>query len=188
MKPEVAGPFRSHAWPFNHARNALRRARAHKVRWRSGARFEYGESFSLAKGTDLRAPRFAEFGHHVSIGKNFTCEVDLRVGNYVLISSNVSCIGRDHPFDDPSTTVYQAARVDESLVQIGSDVLIGFGSIIVGSSTIGDGCIVGAGSVVVHDLPEYTVCAGVPAKPIRARFPDGARENPSLRSVRVDDE
>jgi acetyltransferase-like isoleucine patch superfamily enzyme len=136
------------------------------------ARFVHGDSISFAGGADIRSPHFVELGHHISIGKNFTCEVDMRIGNYVLISSNVSLIGRDHPFDDPSITVYDATRVDDSVVEIGSDVLIGFGTIIVGSLRIGDGCIVGAGSVVVRDLPPFTICAGVPAKPIKPRYPD----------------
>jgi acetyltransferase-like isoleucine patch superfamily enzyme len=100
------------------------------------------------------------------------------VGNHVLISSNVSIIGNDHPFTDRSVTVYDAPRLDDSSVEIGSDVLIGFGTIIVGSVSIGDGCVVGAGSVVVRDLPRYTVCAGVPAKPLRPRYEDGGREVP----------
>ncbi|WP_307787687.1 acyltransferase [Mycolicibacterium sp. S2-37] len=141
------------------------------MKFKAPERFLYGEPISFARDADIRSPHFVEFGHHVSVGKNFTCEVDLRVGNFVLISSNVSIIGRDHPFDDPTRTVYEAARTDDSIVEIGSDVLIGFGSILVGSAKIGDGCIVGAGSVVVGDLPPYTVCAGVPARPIKPRYP-----------------
>jgi acetyltransferase-like isoleucine patch superfamily enzyme len=83
----------------------------------------------------------------------------------------VSIIGNDHPFTDRSVTVYESSRRDDSSVEIGCDVLIGFGTIIVGTAIIGDGCIVGAGSVVVRDLPAYTICAGVPAKPIRPRYP-----------------
>jgi acetyltransferase-like isoleucine patch superfamily enzyme len=139
------------------------------------ARFVYGDFISLAGGADIRAPHFVELGHHISIGKNFTCEADMRVGNYVLISSNVSVIGRDHPFDDAATNVYDATRIDDSLVEIGDDVLIGYGTILVGSLKIGDGCIVGAGSVVVRDLPPFTVCAGVPAKPIKPRYPAATR-------------
>ncbi|MDO0972824.1 acyltransferase [Mycolicibacterium frederiksbergense] len=127
---------------------------------------------SFAQNADVRAPHFVKLGHHVSFGKNFTCEANLKVGNYVLISSNVSIVGRDHPFEDPTVTVYEQARRDDSVVELGDDILIGFGSVIVGSVSISDGCIVGAGSVVVHDLPPYTVCAGVPARPIRPRFPD----------------
>jgi len=84
----------------------------------------------------------------------------------------VSIIGRDHGFDDPTVTIYEGLKNKDSFVEIGSDVFIGFGSIIVGTSRIGDGCIVGAGSVVVKDLPAFTLCAGVPAKAIRPRYPD----------------
>lgn len=164
------GPFRTYPWPLNTLRNLFRRARLFRVRSRGPQRFSHGAHISFAKGADIRAPHYVELGHHISFGKNFTCEVDMRVGNYVLVSSNVSFIGRDHPFHDPNTTVYESPRSDNSVVQVGSDVLIGYGTIVVGTVTISDGCIVGAGSVVVHDLPAYTICAGVPAKPIRPRF------------------
>jgi acetyltransferase-like isoleucine patch superfamily enzyme len=146
--------------------------------WSGPARFTFGDAISLARGADVRSPHYFELGNHVSIGKNFTCEVDTRVGSHVLISSNVSIIGNDHPFNDRSITVYDAPRLDDSSVEIGSDVLIGFGTIIVGTVSVGDGCIIGAGSVVVRDLPPYMICAGVPAKPLRPRYQDGAREVP----------
>jgi acetyltransferase-like isoleucine patch superfamily enzyme len=165
-----AGPFRTYPWPLNQLRTVLRYLRLQRVKSRSKAAFVHGDHVSFAAGADVRAPHAVEFGHHVSIGKNFTCEVDLRVGNDVLISSNVSVVGRDHPFDDPSVSVYQATRTDDSLVTIGSDVLVGFGTIVVGTVSIGDGCIIGAGSVVVRDLPPYTVCVGVPAKPVKPRY------------------
>lgn len=170
MTSPPAGPFRPYPWPLNRLRDALRFLRLQRTKSSGPAHFTCGDAVSFAKGIDIRSPHLVEIGHHVSFGKNFTCEVDVRIGNHVLVSSNVSFIGKDHPFEDPSTTVYEAARLDNSFVEVGSDVLIGFGSIIVGSVRVGDGCIIGAGSVVVQDLPPYTVCAGVPAKPIRPRY------------------
>jgi acetyltransferase-like isoleucine patch superfamily enzyme len=165
-----SGPFRPHAWPLELARKTLRFLRLQRVKYRTRAHFVHGAAISFARGADIRPPHSVEFGHHISFGKNFTCEVDVKIGNYVLVSSNVSFIGRDHPFEDRTLTVYAAERNDESVIEIGDDVLIGFGTIVVGTTRIGDGCIVGAGSVVVHDLPPYTVCAGVPARVIRPRF------------------
>lgn len=167
---EAAGPFRSYPWPLSLLRTALRAGRLLRIRLRAPARFTHGAEISFARRADIRAPHFFELGDNISFGKNFTCEVDARVGSHVLVSSNVSFIGRDHPFEDPALTVYEAPRSDTAVVEIGSDVLIGFGTIIVGTVKIGDGCIVGAGSVVVKDLPSNTVCAGVPAKPIRPRY------------------
>ena len=171
MATQNQGPFRKYPWPLERARNTVRVLRLYRAKTRCPSLFVHGDAISFAKGFDIRSPHFFEIGHHISFGKNFTCEVDVRIDNHVLISSNVAFIGRDHPFDDPKSTVYEATRVDDALIEIGSNVLVGFGSIVVGSCRIGEGCIVGAGSVGVGDLPPYTVCAGVPAKPIRPRYP-----------------
>jgi acetyltransferase-like isoleucine patch superfamily enzyme len=53
---------------------------------------------------------------------------------------------------------------------IGSDVWIGYGSMVIGALTVGHGAIVGAGSVVVSDVPPYAVVVGNPARVIRRRF------------------
>jgi acetyltransferase-like isoleucine patch superfamily enzyme len=46
-------------------------------------------------------------------------------------------------------------------------VHIGMGCIIMPGVTIGDGCSVGAGSLVTKDLPEWTICYGSPCKPVK---------------------
>lgn len=56
-------------------------------------------------------------------------------------------------------------------IVIGSDVWIGFEAVILAGVTIGDGAIIGARAVVTKDVPPYTVVGGVPAKPIKMRFP-----------------
>lgn len=57
-------------------------------------------------------------------------------------------------------------------VTVGNDVWIGERVLIMGGVTIGDGAVIGAGAIVTKDVPPYTIVAGVPAKPIRKRFPD----------------
>ncbi len=61
-------------------------------------------------------------------------------------------------------------------IEIGSDVWIGFEAVILSGVKIGHGAIVGARAVVTRDVPPYTIVGGVPAKPIRKRFPDEAVE------------
>ena len=56
-------------------------------------------------------------------------------------------------------------------IVIGSDVWIGYEAVILAGVTIGDGAIIGARAVVTRDVPPYTIVGGVPAKPIRRRFP-----------------
>lgn len=178
----TTGPFRQKPWPLSSIRLSVHKLRLLRIRLSGRFRFTHGAHVAVAKGADVRPPHYFELGHYVSIGKDFTCETDLRVGSHVLISSNVSIVGKDHPFDDPTQTVFSHPRVDNSPVTIGSDVLIGFGTIIVGAVTIGDGCIVGAGSVVARDLPPYTICVGAPARAIKPRYPDKtvpANSNPA---------
>ncbi|WP_421912360.1 DapH/DapD/GlmU-related protein [Mesorhizobium sp.] len=57
-------------------------------------------------------------------------------------------------------------------VSIGHDVWIGHGAVIMPGVAIGNGAVVGANAVVTHDVPPYTIVAGVPARPLRQRFAD----------------
>ncbi len=65
--------------------------------------------------------------------------------------------------------VHPTART--SRVRIGHDVWIGARAIITTDVVVGDGAIIGAGAVVTKDVAPYSIVAGVPAKPIRVRFP-----------------
>lgn len=64
----------------------------------------------------------------------------------------------------------------EHAVTIGHDVWIGHGAIILPGVTIGDGAAIGAGAVVSRDVAPYTIVGGVPARPIRQRFPSEIAE------------
>jgi len=55
------------------------------------------------------------------------------------------------------------------LVTIGKHVIIGAGTVIIGGCKIGDGCSVGSMSLVLRDLDEWNVCAGIPAKILKER-------------------
>lgn len=55
---------------------------------------------------------------------------------------------------------------------IGNDVWIGYEAVILAGVTIGDGAIIGTRAVATKDVPPYTIVGGVPAKPIKRRFPE----------------
>ena len=57
-------------------------------------------------------------------------------------------------------------------IVVGNDVWIGYEAVILAGVTIGDGAIIGTRAVVTKDVPPYTIVGGVPAKPIRRRFPE----------------
>ncbi len=134
----------------------------------------------VGPGSVVSAPRSLEIGENVYIGKNCTVQINGRLGNGVLIANNVGIVGRlDHEWREPGVFVRDGKWVgsDEALakdplnaVQIHDDVWIGFGSVVLGGVTVGEGAIVAAGSVVIKDVPPYSVVAGTPAKVVRKRF------------------
>lgn len=73
----------------------------------------------------------------------------------------------DDAQDEPDFFAWRRAQP----VTIGHDVWIGHGAIVLPGRRIGDGAVVAAGAVVTKDVAPYTIVAGVPAKPVRERFP-----------------
>ena len=57
-------------------------------------------------------------------------------------------------------------------IVLGNDVWIGYEAVIMAGVTIWDGAIIGARAVVTKDVPPYTVAGGIPAKPIKKRYPE----------------
>ena len=108
------------------------------------------------------------------------------VGRFTSIAPNVHTIERNHPvnwastssvFYDPGLGVVPRETLpDYEPLIIGHDVWIGWGTIILpGCRRIGDGAVIGAGSVVTKDVPDYAIVAGVPAQVLRYRFDEATR-------------
>jgi serine O-acetyltransferase len=101
----------------------------------------------------------------ITVGENF------RLGHRglgVVIHKNTE-IGSDVFLQHNVTLATDVSRFDSRRMVIGNDVSIGTGAILVGPITIGDNTVVGAGAVVVDDVPSNVVVAGVPAKIVSRR-------------------
>ena len=102
------------------------------------------------------------------VGKNFWygkgCSFDyshcwlISIGDDVVFSSNVHILAHDAS----TKKLFGYTRIGR--VTINNNVFIGFGCIILPNISIGEGAIVGAGSVVTQDIPPYEVWGGAPAK------------------------
>lgn len=138
--------------------NALNR-----VHW--GNDFVVGPRARTARRASLRA------GDRVNIGSDFSNHCDVSIGDDVMISSCVSVISDDHPFDGSSRTIQDFPPRGVSSVVLEGDNLIGYGTIIIGPVRIGRGAIIGAGSLVTRDVPEDAVAYGRPAVARRQRRP-----------------
>jgi len=84
-----------------------------------------------------------------------------------LVVNGATILGRDVTLRH-NTTIGNKHAGGES-PSIGAGVDVGANSVILGGVRIGDGAVVGAGSVVVHDVPSNAVVAGNPARVIRQR-------------------
>ena len=90
--------------------------------------------------------------------------VDISIGNHVII--NLDCtIGHDDRICD-YVTLYPSVNVSGN-VNLGECVEIGTGTQIIQGKNVGKESIVGAGAVVVRDIPEKCTAVGCPAKPIK---------------------
>ena len=91
-------------------------------------------------------------------------EATVTFGDNCLVGPNVSIYTACHPLDaQQRATMVEWAEP----VTIGNNVWIGGSATIVTGVTIGDNCIIGAGSVVTRDVESNTVVAGNPAKVIK---------------------
>lgn len=111
--------------------------------------------------------------------------VQTKVGAFCSIASGSSIGGGSHPVDwvSSSPVFYNGGNVlntnfantpftEHVETTIGNDVWIGAHCLIKGGVTIGDGAIIGMGSVVTKDIPPYEIWGGNPAHFIRKRFDD----------------
>lgn len=151
------------------AKGVVARLRILRTRLRYHGVMRHGSGFRIGAGAVLSTPGPINFGDRVRIARNLHVETTLTVGDDVFISSNVAFIGDDHPFDASDAVITSFAPRRPAHVTVGSDCLIGFGALILGDCHIGDGAIVGAGSVVTKDVPTNAVVAGIPARVLRMR-------------------
>lgn len=106
------------------------------------------------------------------------------IGRYCSFGNDVIIGGEEHPTNWLSTHPFQynsktrgisvecktCTQTKEPPI-IGNDVWVGARVIVMRGVSIGDGAIIGAGSIVTKDVPAYAIVAGVPAKVIKLRFP-----------------
>lgn len=76
---------------------------------------------------------------------------------------------RDAPWYFPGVEPKGKIR-NERRITIGNDVWLGRNVIIVNYSNIGNGVIAGAGAIITHDVPDYAIVVGAPARIIRYRY------------------
>ncbi len=91
------------------------------------------------------------------------------IGKKCLISQNVSIVAANHSAEFGNYIMDQPWSEKNNFVYIGDDVWIGCGAIILPGVKIGNGAIIGAGSIVTGDVEENAIVVGSPAKFLKFR-------------------
>lgn len=109
-------------------------------------------------------------GKYCYIGLNSALN-DSVIGNYCSIANNVTIGGMEHSYWSFSTSTHISDKcIMGKKTKIGNDVWIASNCIIKQGISIGDGAVIGAGSVVTKDVPENTIYVGIPAKFLKQRL------------------
>lgn len=143
-----------------------------QIRKTDGAYLEIGNNVTIDEGVRILLTKpFPKLiiGDNVTIGQNsiITAKAEMYIGDYTLIGPYVQITDNNHTAKRDNLIKFQRSTIKP--VRIGSDVWIGSGAKVLAGVTIGNGAIIGANSVVTHDIPDFAVAVGCPARVIKYR-------------------
>lgn len=121
-----------------------------------------GEDVNIERGADIQSLNVS-IGDHSGIG--IRCQVygDVTIGRDVMMGPDCEIHSGCHEFCRTDVPMREQGFKLSRPVTIGDDVWIGSRVIILPGVKIGKGCVIGAGSVVPKDIPDYAIAAGNPA-------------------------
>lgn len=108
-------------------------------------------------------------GNRSGIGRNSRISGKCVIGDNVMMAPGCIIAPPNHVFDRTDVPMNRQGLKPSKGVVIGNDVWICTNAIILDGVKIGDGAIIAAGAVVTKDIPQFAICAGVPAKVIKMR-------------------
>lgn len=129
----------------------------------------------------IEQPFYCDYGYNIEIGDNFFANMNcvmldgakIKFGNNVLIGPNVGFYGTGHPL----TLDIRHKFIEYSYpITVGNNVWIGGGVSVLPGVTIGDNCVIGAGSVVTKDIPANSIAFGNPCRVAKTIDWDEAKE------------
>ena len=120
----------------------------------------------------INPPFYCDYGSHIKVGKNFfanyNCTIidvaPVTIGDNCQLAPNVAIYTAGHPVHPVSRNSMYEYGIE---VTIGDNVWIGGNTVILPGVHIGSNTVIGAGSVVTKDIPDWCVAAGNPCKVVR---------------------
>jgi acetyltransferase-like isoleucine patch superfamily enzyme len=116
------------------------------------------------KNGDIELDEDANVGFNVEV---FSA-ANVRIGRRVLIAAYTYLVGGDHLYDRTDVPVLAQGRTARG-IEVGDNVWLGAHVVVTDGSRVGRDAVIGAGAVVIGEIPDFHIAAGVPAKLIRDR-------------------
>ena len=134
-------------------------------------RLRIGEGTLLEPGCWLTLAPEGEIeigeGCFLNRGTMIAAQGSVKIGDHTMFANGCFVGDAEHRFDDPELPVTWQGFTSKGPVEIGANCWFGVNCAVTSGVTVGERCVIGANSVVNRDLPARTICAGVPAKPIK---------------------
>ena len=130
------------------------------------------ELLGKSENAVINPPFYCDYGFNIEVGKNFfanyNCTIldvaKVKIGDNCQFAPNVAVYTAGHPIHPVSRNSQYEYGIS---VTIGDNVWIGGNSVIVPGVHIGSNTVIGAGSVVTKDIPDWVIAAGNPCRVIR---------------------
>lgn len=131
------------------------------------------ELLGKSEGAFINPPFYCDYGSHIEVGKNFfanyNCTIldvaKVKIGDFCQMAPNVSIYTAGHPvYPDTRNSLYEYGKE----IIIGDNVWIGGNTVICPGVHIGNNVVIGAGSVVTKDIPDWCIAAGNPCRILRS--------------------
>lgn len=131
------------------------------------------ELLGKSEGAFINPPFYCDYGTHIEVGKNFfanyNCTIidvaKVTIGDNCQMAPNVAIYTAGHPLHPVSRNSMYEYGIE---VTIGDNVWIGGNTVIMPGVHIGSNTVIGAGSVVTKDIPDWVVAAGNPCRVLKS--------------------
>ena len=116
---------------------------------------------------DAATVRIGE-GTFLNIAVMVAAHEHVEIGSHCMLANGCFVTDANHRFDDPGQPVPWQGFTSKGPTRIGDNVWLGANVVVTSGVTIGERCVIGANSVVMQDIPPFSIAAGAPAKVLRA--------------------
>lgn len=140
-----------------------------QIKTSKDSKIVFGDNTMICSYTTLEAAGgFIKLGKNIIVGEYSTIQGQggVIIEDNVLLASHVHIIPNNHEYHDVNVPIkYQPNNAKQ--ITIKEDTWIGINVVILTGVTIGKHCIIGSGSIVKNDIPDYSIAVGVPARVVK---------------------